>query len=234
MSEDVTETKVPLDPETVLPDTVLDDIASQLGLKPLSEDVREELHIVVRRYTFDLKIFGSYKPELRSVTADYKPLKKKVSAFRDFLEQAECSDLASDLYLSAFYNNEPAPETEFPEITDFERTNGTPYLLELKRLLYLLEDATDMALEKLALPEGREPDYPLVGLVRRLAYIWEELLDKKFTIDYHKGSGLTPAFEFVSLLVPKIVPTVREQDIVNAMRTIVAELNKKAPNSSQE
>ncbi|MEO1965561.1 hypothetical protein [Hyphomonas sp.] len=234
MSEKASERQPPQEPEVILSDSALDDIADQMGLESFSEGVCNELRIAVRRYALDQKIFGTYESELKSVGADYNALKKKVSEFRAFLELPEYSDLASDLYLAALHKNEPAPETDFPEITDFERTRGEPYLLELKRLLSLLEDATDIALDNSAVPKGRKPDYPLVSLVRRLAFIWTELLNQKFSIDYHQGSGLTPAFQFVSLIVQRVIPDIRETEIVTAMRTIVSELNLKAPNPSQE
>ena len=82
--------------------------------------------------------------------------------------------------------------------------------------------------------KGRKADNPLLSLVRRLAYVWTELLKQKFTIDYHKGSGLTPTFQFVKLIVQRIIPDIRETEIVTAMRTIVSELNLKAPDPSQE
>ena len=234
MSEKSSERQPSQEPEVILSDSVLDDIADQLGLEPFAEGVCNELRIAVRRYILDQKVFGTYEDELKSVGADYKELKKKVSDFRTFLEQPEYSDLASDLYLAALHRSEPAPETNFPEITDFERTRGEPYLLELKRLLSLLEDATDIALNNSAVPKGRKPDYPLLGLVRRLSYVWIELLKQKFSIDYHKGSGLTPTFQFVKLIVQRIIPDIRETEIVTAMRTIVSELNLKAPDPSQE
>jgi len=229
MSEDVSETQ-----SSVLPDSDLDDIARQLELGPFTGNVRNELRVAARRYALDQKIFGNYESYRKSVSADYKPLKQKVSEFRVFLEQQDQDNLVSDLHFAALHRNAPVPETDFPEITDFEKTNGTPYLLELRRLLSLLEYATDLALEKSTIPKGRKPDYPLVSLLRRLAYVWTDLLDQKFSIDYHRGSGLTPAFEFVYLIVQRIVPDVRETEIVTAMRTIVAELNLKVPNLSQE
>lgn len=234
MSEEASEHHSSPESDALLSDSALGNIADKLGLEPFTEGVRNELRIVVRRYALDQKVFGSYENELKSLGADYKALKKKVSDFRTFLEQSEYSDLASDLYLAALHRNESAPETDFPEITDFERTRGEPYLLELKRLLSLLEDATNIALDNSAVPKGRKPDYPLVSLVRRLAFIWTELLKQKFSIDYHKGSGLTPAFEFVRLVVERIIPDVRETEIVTTMRTIVSELNLKAPDPSQE
>lgn len=234
MSNDVSDNQAQLAPEAVLPDTVFNDIAEQLGLEPFSDDVRSDLRSTVRRYSFYKHIFGFYETDLKSSAANYKPLKKEVSEFRAFLEQQDQDNLVFDLHFAALHRNEPAPDTRFPKITEFEKTNGTPYLFELKRLLSLLEYATDLALEKSTIPKGRKPDYPLASLVRRLAYVWTELLDQKFSIDYHKGSGLTPAFEFVYLIVQRIVPDVRETEIVTAMRTIVAELNLKGPNPSQE
>lgn len=201
MSKRTSERQPSQEPESVLSDSVLDDIADKLGVELFSIDVRDELRVVVRRHALDQKIFGTHEDELKSVGADYKALKQKVSEFRVFLDQPEFIDLASDLYLAALHKNEPIPKTGFPEISDLARTRGEPYLLELKRLMSLLEDATDIALEKSAVPKGRKPDYPLLGLIRRLAYVWTELLKQKFSIDYHKGSGLTPAFQFVSLVV---------------------------------
>lgn len=234
MSEEASEHQSLQESDIVLSDSALDDIADQLGLEPFAEGVRYELRIAVRRYALGQNIFGSYESDLKSIGADYKALKKKVSDFRTFLAQPEYIDIASDLYLASLHRNEPAPETHFPEITDFERTRGEPYLLELKRLLSLLEDATDLALAHSAIPKGRKADNPLLSLVRRLAFVWTELLKQKFSIDYHKGSGLTPAFAFVSLFVCRIVPDVREEQIVTAMRKIVSELNLKAPDLSQE
>lgn len=234
MSSEVTDNQAHLDPEAVLPDTVLNDVAEHLGLEPFSEDVRGDLRSTVRRYSFYKHIFGSYEADLKSSAANYKPLKKEVSEFRSFLEQRDQDNLVSDLHFAALHRNEAAPDTRFPEITEFEKTNGTLYLLELKRLLSLLEYAADLALEKSTVPKGRKPDYTLVSMVRRLAYVWTDLLGQKFSIDYHKGSGLTPAFEFVRLIVERLVPDIRETEIVTAMRTIVSELNMKAPNPSQE
>lgn len=234
MSNDVSDNLAPLDPEIVLPDSVLDDIAEQLGLQPFLDDVRKDLRSTVRRYSFYQRMFGSHEADRKAATADYKSLKEIASEFRTFLEQQDQDNLVSGLHFAALHKNAPVPQTNFPEITDFEKTNGTPYLLELKRLLALLEYATDLALEKSTVPKGRKRNQPLESLVRRLAYVWEQLLDQKFTIDYHKGSGLTPDFEFVSLVVERIIPEVGETEIVTAMRTIVSELNLKAPNPSRE
>lgn len=234
MSNNISDNQASLDPETVLSDAVLRDIAEQLELKPFSEDTRKEFYIAVKRYSFDQKVFGAYKAELKSAAAAYDPLKEKVAELRALLEQPEYSDLAFDLHMAAIHRNEPVPQTGFSEITDLEKTNGTPYLLELKRLLSLLEDAADTALERLSVPGGRKRNKPLVSLVRRLAYIWTKLLEQEFKLDHHKGSGTTASFVFVSLIVQKIIPDVEDTPIVTAMRTVQKELNLKAPNSSQK
>lgn len=231
MSEDVPDTQATLKPDDVLADSVVDDVADQLGLEPFSETVRKELRAVTKRYAFDLKIFGTHETNLKSVGADYKALQKKVSEFRAFLEKPEYVDLESDLHWAALHKNEPAPETVFPEISEFEKTRGKSYMLELKRLLLLLESATDLAVEKSALPKGRKPKVVTLNLVRRLAYVWTEQIKQKFSIDYHEGSGLTPAFQFVSLIVHKLIPEVTQTEIVTAMRTVVAESNQTGPNS---
>lgn len=64
-----------------------------------------------------------------------------------------------------------------------------------------------------------------VGLQRFTEYmelIWSDELGRHFTVDYHKGSGTTLAFEFVrDMISPVASPT--DSEIISAMRFVISE-----------
>lgn len=55
MSKEASERKPLSEPENIPSDSVLDDIADQLGLELFAKGVRNELCIAVRRYALDQK-----------------------------------------------------------------------------------------------------------------------------------------------------------------------------------
>jgi len=58
----------------------------------------------------------------------------------------------------------------------------------------------------------------LQNLVIHAADFWELDLKRRFRIDYHKGAGLTLAFEFVKALL-KPIDEVTDTQIIAATRT---------------
>jgi len=68
-------------------------------------------------------------------------------------------------------------------------------------------------------------DYTIECVVRRSADFWGDHLNRKFTVDYHKGAGLTPAFLFVQKLINEI-ELIADNKIINAMRSEIALRNK--------
>ncbi|PHS21041.1 MAG: hypothetical protein COA85_13425, partial [Robiginitomaculum sp.] len=140
-------------------------------------------------------------------------------------EIPENHDLPSDMYFGALRLDEQKPQTEFPEITDFEKTRGKPYYLELLRLLRILEAGTDIAIERFSPPFGRRRDYAVEAVVRRSADFWEDGLGKKFTHDYQKGAGLTRSFLFVQRILNGIEP-IDDTKITTAIRSVIATRNE--------
>jgi len=67
-------------------------------------------------------------------------------------------------------------------------------------------------------PRGRSKNMALANLVIHAADFWEMDLKRRFRIDYHKGAGLTPGFEFVKALL-KPIDDVTDTQIITAMRT---------------
>ena len=89
----------------------------------------------------------------------------------------------------------------------------------------LLDNAADKGIEDFAPERGRKRNYPVENFVRRAHYIWVKMLGRPFTVDYHKGSGLTPAFDFVYYLLHHLDDNIPENGIVTAMRKVIAENN---------
>jgi len=161
----------------------------------------------------------------KSVRAKYNEVNKSIHEFRAVLEKHETQDLATDMYFGARKLNEPKPQTEFPEITEFEKTRGKPYYLELLRLLRVLEAGVGRNIDNLSPARGRKKDYAIEAIVRRCADFWEDYLNRKFTVDYHDGVGLTQAFLFVQKLLNEIeeIPDIK---IITAMRSEITNRNK--------
>lgn len=169
----------------------------------------------------------AYSKEVRS---KYVEVKKGIDKFRAVLKKHESQDFASDMYYGALYLRETPPQTEFPEITEFEKTRGKPYFLELMRLLRILEKGVDKNIDHLAPLPGRKPDYPAQALVRRAAEFWEDYLNRKFKLDHHGDAAWTDAFLFVQRLINEITPT-PDNKIINAMRAEIRIRNKDKKNS---
>ncbi len=173
-----------------------------------------------------------HEAHAKQVRSKYVEVSKAISKFRAVLDKQENQDLESDMYYGALALGEAPPQTEFAKITEFEKTRGRPYYLELIRLLRILEAGVDKCIDHLAPSPGRKPDYPVQALVRRAAQFWEDYLDKKFTVDYHGGEGLTRAFSFVQKLINEIEPT-PDNKIINAMRAEIGARNKDKKNSEK-
>ena len=185
------------------------------------EEYAREINDIGERYFRDLSIFKDYG-DRRECREQYKRLKKKITNFAEFLAKPEYTDIETDMYFAALRLREPAPKTEFPQLTEHQKKRGAPYFAELIRLL---DNAADKGLEDFAPERGRKRNYPVENFTRRAHYIWAEMLGRPFTVDYHKGSGLTPAFDFVKYLLHHLDDDIPENGIVTAMRKVIAENN---------
>ncbi|GJL90905.1 hypothetical protein [Hyphococcus sp.] len=200
------------------------ELGKQFDFDGNNPEIIEEINYIRSGYIAYQAAEGheAYSKEVRS---KYIEVNKAIAKFRAVLKKHETQDLASDMYYGALHLGEAPPQTEFPEITEFEKTRGKPYFLELMRLLRILEKGVDKNIDHLAPLPGRKPDYPVQALVRRAAEFWEDFLDRKFTVDYHGSEGLTSAFSFVQKLINEIEP-MPDNKIINAMRAEITARNK--------
>jgi len=182
----------------------------------------DEFESIARRYAVDLRVFNDKATE-RMLRSNYQTLKSETARFRDLLSAPEYEDLETDLYWAARHKIAPVSDANIPVIGHAQGKPGSSYLVELENLLALLDSAADLGIARFAPIKGRKRKYALENLVRRLAYVWADILERQFTVDYHQGSGLTEAFAFVSSVVAQIDSAMTETEIITAMRTIITE-----------
>lgn len=210
------------DPDKMITEQFLVDLRARFEIAVETSALVDELEPIARRYRVDLRVFSDEATE-RTLRSNYQTLKSETERFRDMLSAPEYEDLETDLYWAARHKIAPVSDTAIPVIGSAHGKLGSAYLAELEKLLALLDNAADLGIARFAPTKGRKRKYALENLVRRLAYVWADILEWPFTVDYHQGSGLTEAFAFVSLVVAQIDSAITETEIITAMRTIITE-----------
>jgi hypothetical protein len=209
-------------PDKMITEQFLVDLRARFEITLETSALVDEFEPIARRYAVDLRVFSDEATE-RTLRSNYQTLKSETARFRELLFAPEYEDLETDLYWAVRHKIAPVSDANIPVIGHAQGKPGSFYLSELENLLALLDSAADLGIARFAPIRGRKRKYVLENLVRRLAYVWADMLGRKFTVDYHKGSGLTEAFAFVSLVVTEMDSAVTENEIITAMRTIIKE-----------
>jgi len=222
--------------DAVYSDEFLAKLGAEFNFDALAPKMASEIRVVGWRYLVEQAIDNDDGAMRRQARKEYQALKKQINDFAELLLRPEYADIASDMYFAALRLREPPPKTHIPQLTEFEKTRGAPYLAELVRLLRLLDAAAEDGIKCFSPPKGRKKKYAVENFARRAAYIWTLMLGRPFTIDYHEGAGLTRAFEFVKALLGRIGASVADTAIITGMRATIAqnrEFELPKPNSSE-
>lgn len=207
--------------DDLINDRFVDDMRSQLKLSDIGAVAQTELNQAVMLYFRDLSAFAG--DEIQTTKRDqYKRLKKETIRFREVLYSGDFEDLESDLYWMGLHNNDVTDTPDIPVISGQHAKSGKTYLLEVERLLSLLEETADLGIKYFASPRGPKRKFALENLVRRLDFIWSNVLKRQFTVDYHEGTGTTDAFAFVRTVVLQLDKKISDTQIVTAMRKIIS------------
>nr|WP_070960639.1 hypothetical protein [Hyphomonas sp. Mor2] len=198
-------------------------LCKQFAFVP-DERVLRELTALLRRYPLDKRVLNDDSKD-QALRKRYQSLKAETERFRALFSSAEYEDLETDLYFAALHENDRDANPDIPVIGGSEGRIGSAYLADLDYLLSLLLVAADMGSERFAPAKGRKRNFALENTVRRIAYFWSDTLNRRFTLDYHEGSGLTPAHNFVKTIFAKLDPEISENELVTVMRRIVSERN---------
>ncbi|MEM6898281.1 MAG: hypothetical protein AAF583_00720 [Pseudomonadota bacterium] len=199
-------------------------LSEQFGFSPDDQSILRELSALLRRYPLDKNVLNNNSDE-QALRKRYQFLKTETERLRAILSSSEYEDLETDLYFAALHENDRAASPEISVIGGSEARKGSGYLADLDYLLSLLLVAAESGSKRFTPSKGRKRNFALENTVRRIAYFWSDTLNRRFALDYHKGSGLTPAHDFVKTIFAKLDPEITENELVTVMRRIVSERN---------
>lgn len=209
--------------DTAFSEQFLSELAERFDFSLSDGGNREELQQIRYRHNRATRI-GDDKKNSQSERREYTKLLSDVDRFSSKIAAYENRHLIHELFLFAKGHGIPKPLTDFPELTEHETKRGEPYFLELIRLLNLLRSTLDHEIEARRDKGGRPENFPLRMIIFRIADFWEVFLGRTYAIDYHKGVGLTPAFEFTKAILLAL-GDYTDARIITSMRSEITSRN---------
>jgi hypothetical protein len=189
----------------------------QFHLESGESEIRRELNNIGRHYLI-LRRSENDREMRRELRRQYAQLAKQTGNFLKILRDAPHDDIASSLYMTALRLGEGMPATIFPELSAHEqRQSGEPYLLELIRLLELLDKSALEQANYFRERRGPKINLGLEYLVRHVADLFLTTLNRPFTIDHHKPVAASKTFDFVGALIAPL-DDVSDTEIMTAIR----------------
>ncbi|MBF0169456.1 MAG: hypothetical protein HQL45_17770 [Alphaproteobacteria bacterium] len=88
----------------------------------------------------------------------------------------------------------------------------------------ILKERSAEALSRLEKDKGGPRSSEAMRMwVINLRNLWVDVLKRPFTVDHHKGEGITPAFEFCWQAMKIYAPSVNKSALITAMRKVISE-----------
>jgi hypothetical protein len=206
-------------------DDFIADIAKRFKIQLDPTELARELRDIGSRYIAANR--AEKLDDSRQARADYKGRLRIITKFQQDLWGWADDDMAGLMADAARISAEPLPTTDFPDLNDHQRRRGDAYYHELLRLVEVAKTSTQLAVKRLTSDGGRPINSGLEILTRRAADLWCEILKRSFTLDYHKGSGVTDAFCFVKALL-KPIAAIPDLKIITAIRAEISR-RRRAP-----
>lgn len=206
----------------------LSELGERFGFDSAAPELRQELNYIARRYRRDLIAFDGVAVR-EAERVKYKKLLAQIDALQETLASPEYDALGSEIYLTLRTEVSDNKAGVIRMSTIPNAAVGDHILNGLDDMLKLISNAARNVEERNAPAKGRKPDYALEALVRNIAYLWSDILKRPFTLDYHKGSALTEAANFVKAIIGYLGPDIPETRLITTMRTIISERNFVSP-----
>lgn len=203
-----------------LPEALIRELDARFQFDALRPDLLRELNYICRRYRRDLLLFER-AADLETERAAHRKLREQIESLRQSLTLPEFEALGSEIYLTLRTANSETDEISCLPIPN--AAVGDHILRSLDYFLGLVSVTAQNVELRSAPPKGRKPNFALECLVRNIAYLWADILKRPFTLDYHKGSGVTEAFAFVKAIAGFVDPEITDTKLITATRTIISE-----------
>lgn len=175
------------------------------------------LRLIAQRYLYLVRAQQAEPQEMLSRRKELSALKREIAALIKRLQKHD-DDIALWLDMGRLAARAAEDQAATPGIS---QTSGEAAYRQLIPLLEILERGVALHFKGLAPGSGRKLDYGLDALVRHAAIFWAETLGRKFSVDHHKGGGVTEAFEFVRALAEPLA-SIPDTAITTAMRREVS------------
>ncbi|MDE2166561.1 MAG: hypothetical protein KGJ66_09525 [Alphaproteobacteria bacterium] len=200
-------------------DKFLSALGSEFKFTALDPKLAYELRRIADNYILERR-FGDLHELPATARKTYQDFLKVTEAFLNWLKKSydhpHFYNIATEILMTARGRREPETQTDFPGLTEHQKRVESHYR-ELLRLAVLLRATLIRRIKSLKRSPGPKPDTALRHFILGCSEFWTHQLGRKFTIDYHKGAGLTDAFKFCRALLQPL-ERVREKDVVTAMR----------------
>jgi len=203
-----------------LPEAFIRELGARFQFDAMQSDLAQELNYIARRYRRDLLLFDN-SSDLELDRTAHRKLREQIESLRQSLSSPEFEALGSEIYLTLRTANSETDQISRLPIPS--AAVGDHILRTLDDFLGLVSVTARNVELRSAPPKGRKPNFALECLVRNIAYLWADILKRPFTLDYHKGSGVTEAFAFVKAIAGFVDPGIAETKLITAMRTIISE-----------
>jgi hypothetical protein len=200
-------------------------IRSKFNFDALKSEYTVELREIAADYIYWRRLQIRKSPSRKDQRRKYLKLQKFADRFLHQLEQCDKMEIETLLFIGARKLRAPALPGRLIDFSQHKKQKGLPFYREFVQFLEFIKIGADEIAEDYKLPSGRRRNFGLENLTIKSAEFWEKRLGRKFTLDYHGGTGLTKAFEFVRDLVAPL-DDVTDKNIITAMRSEIKERRK--------
>jgi hypothetical protein len=151
----------------------------------------------------------------------YRRLRTAISGFAELLKTFEDDDIATDLFLTGQWKADQGFASDELIASQKGKTRNDLLYRHLLGLLDLLDATAQRKIASYKGTRGPRRNDGLEAIVMKAFVFWKMDLKRRFTVDYHKGAGLTEAFQFLRALIDPL-DDVTDQQIISTMRRQIA------------
>jgi hypothetical protein len=185
----------------------------------LTDEVKNELRHMAHVYIANLRGDSSEDWD-KEQRRRYRGLKNATSRFAKLVKEFENDDIASHLFMTALATRNETLLSDKLIAAQREMPHNRLIYRHLMNLLDLLTLTAELKTKFHIARRGPKRHSGFHSITMHAIALWSVDFGRKFTVDYHKGSGLTEAFQFMRALIDPL-DDVTDTQIITAMRDAI-------------